>query len=61
MKFYASLAKELKLKVKNFGGLIPKFVENTEEKLVGGLFATPITLNRVKIFSDICYTLLLRF
>ena len=41
-----SVAKGLKLQVRKFFGLNPTFVEVTEEKLVGGLFA-PI-LNRVK-------------
>ena len=36
-KFYKSVAKGLRLKVKKFGGLIPTFVEVTGEKLVGGL------------------------
>ena len=35
LKFKASLAKELKLKVRKFLGLIPTFVEVTGEKLVG--------------------------
>ena len=57
LKFYTSVAKGLKqlkrfkrfkgLKVKKFLGLIPTFVEVTREKLVKGIFATPI-LNRVK-------------
>ena len=34
-KFYTSVAKGLKLKVRKFLGLIPTFVEITEEKLVG--------------------------
>ena len=40
LKFYTSVAKELKLKVRKFWGLIPTFVEVTEEKLVavGGAF-----------------------
>ena len=43
MKFYASVATGLKLKVRNFGGLIPTFVEVTGEKPVGwGLFAIPL-------------------
>ena len=43
MKFYASVATGLKLKVRNFGGLIPTFVEVTGEKSVGwGLFAIPL-------------------
>ena len=39
LKFYISVANGLKLKVRKFWGLIPTFVEVTEEKLVGGLFA----------------------
>ena len=67
MKFYTSVAKGLKLKVRRFWGLIPMFVEVTEEKLVGGFFAppTPPILNRVsgwyilKSFSQakICFYL----
>ena len=34
LKFYTSVVKGLKLKVRKFLGLIPKFVENTGEKLV---------------------------
>ena len=41
LKFYASLSKELKLKVRKSLGLIPTFLEVTGEKLVGGLFAPP--------------------
>ena len=48
LKFYTSVAKRFKLKVKKFWGLIPKFVEITGEKLVEGvLFGSPI-LNKVK-------------
>ena len=52
LKFYASLAKMLKLKVRKFWVLISTFVEVTGEKLVGGggrggLLA-PLILNRVK-------------
>ena len=36
LKFYASVAKRLKLKVRKFLGLIPTFVEVTGEKLIGG-------------------------
>ena len=39
LKFYTSVAKVLKLKAKNFWGLIPMFVEVTGQKLVGDLFA----------------------
>ena len=38
LKFYTSVAKELKLKVRKFWGLILMFVEATGEKLVGGAF-----------------------
>ena len=50
LKFYASMEKGLKLKVRNFCGLSPSFVEVTGEKLVrGGMFAPPPSiLNRVK-------------
>ena len=37
LKFYTSLSKGLKLKVRKFWGLILTFAEVTEEKLVGGL------------------------
>ena len=36
LKFYTSMAKELKLKVRKLWGLIPTYVEVTGEKLVGG-------------------------
>ena len=39
--------KSVKTKSQKFLGLIPTFVEVKGEKLVGGLFASPI-LNRVK-------------
>ena len=45
LKFFTSVAKRLKLKVRKFWGLIPTFVEVTREKLVGGPFCSPI-LNR---------------
>ena len=38
LKFYTSVAKGLKLKVRKLWGLIPTFVEFTGEKLVGGVF-----------------------
>ena len=50
MKFDAIVAKESKLKVRKFWGLIPTFVEITGEKLAGGtLFAPSPTphMNRV--------------
>ena len=50
LKFYTSVAKELKLKVRKFWGLIPTFVEITGGKLVvgGGIFAPSPVLDRVK-------------
>ena len=42
MKFYTSVAKGLKLKVRKFWGLIPTFVEVTGKILVGGLFDPPL-------------------
>ena len=48
LNFYTSVAKGLKLKVKEFYRLIPTFVEVTGEKLVGGGGLPPI-LNRVKV------------
>ena len=41
LKFYSSVSKWLKLKVKKFWRLIRMFVEVTEEKLVGVHFCTP--------------------
>ena len=54
LRFYISVAKGLKLKVRKFWGLILTFVEVTGEKLVGGrgAFLPPI-LNRVKTKSTI--------
>ena len=49
LKFYTSVAKELKLKLTKFCGLITRFVDNTGEKLVGGPFCTPYPiLNSLK-------------
>ena len=48
-KFYTSVERGLKLKVRKFCGLIPKFVEITGEKLVERPFCSPLLiLNRVK-------------
>ena len=42
LTFHKSEAKDLKLKVRGFWGLITTFVEVTTEKLVGGwVFASP--------------------
>ena len=48
LKFYTSVAKGLKLKVKKFWGPNPTFVEVAGEKLVGGPLCPPPILNRVK-------------
>ena len=56
MKFYTSVAKVLKLKVRKFWGLVSMFVEVTGEKLGGGSpFYLPPILNRVKeiVFSEL--------
>ena len=77
LKFYTSVAKELKLKFRKFWGLIPTFVEVTGEKLVKGTFL-PLILNRVgglnligfdfrfneiydKIYDKIKYTMILQY
>ena len=56
LKFYTSVAKGLKLKVRTFWRLIPSFAEVTEEKLVGadreGFLPAPI-LNRVKVLKPV--------
>ena len=41
LKFYTSVAKGLKLKVRLFWGPNPTFVKVTGEKLVGGAFLPP--------------------
>ena len=43
LKFCTSQSKGLKLKVRKFWGLIPTFVKTIGEKLVGGLFAPPLS------------------
>ena len=40
LKFYISVSKELKLKVRRFWGLISPFAEVTGEKLVEGLLSS---------------------
>ena len=47
LKFYTSVTKGFKLKVRKFYRLIPTFVEVTGEKLVGSLFS--LILNRIKV------------
>ena len=56
LKTYTSVPKVLKLKVRKFLGLIPKFVEVTGEKLVGR-FLPPLILNRVKAVVVILKTI----
>ena len=41
LKFYTSVKKRLRLKVRKLQRLIPTFVEVTRDKLVAGLFAPP--------------------
>ena len=48
LTFYTSVAKGLRLKVRRFLGLVPTFVEVTEEKLVQRAFLPPTILNSVK-------------
>ena len=66
LKFYTSLLKGLKLKVRKFWGLIPTFVEGTGEKLVGEPFCPtpspthPPILNRVNVVLDIKFIYLNR-
>ena len=52
LKFYTSVAEDLKLKVRKFLRLISTFVEVTGKKLVGGSFFDPLPiLDRVKILK----------
>ena len=53
LKFYTNMAKRFKLKVREFWGLIPTFLEVTGEKLVGGAFLLSHILNRVKVIKAI--------
>ena len=55
LKFYTNVAKGLKLKVRKFQGLIPTFVEVTEEKLVGGEGRGPWKLiGNIKFYMKQC-------
>ena len=47
LKFYTSVTKGFKLKVRKFYRLIPTFKEVTGEKQVGSLFS--LILNRIKV------------
>ena len=56
LKFYISVVKVLKLKVRKVLGLIPTFVEVTGEKLVGRSFCSPppsTILNRVNFMLTV--------
>ena len=59
LNFYTSLAN---LKVRKFSGLLPRFLEVTEEKLLGGVFARSPSwivlkhLNGSKDFSEYSYS-----
>ena len=46
LKFYTSVKKGSKLKVRKFCGIVPSFVEVTEEKLVGGVSKFQIGLSK---------------
>ena len=50
LKFFTSVEKGFKLKVRKFLGLLPGLVEVTGEKLVGAHFRLPI-LNGVKYIA----------
>ena len=52
LKFYTSVAKKLKLKVRKFWGQNPALLEVTGKKLVGRYFAPPAILNMVKICNN---------
>ena len=55
LKLYISMAKTLKLKVRNFGGLVSTFLEVIGERPVGPKAPLPI-LNRVKVaYDDVIY------
>ena len=47
LNIYTNVAKRLGLKLREFRGLIPRFVKVAGKKLLGSLFA-PYTLNKVK-------------
>ena len=52
LKFYTSVAKGFKLKVRKFSWIIPTFAEVTGEKLVGGdLFGPPSSIGLKMLFE----------
>ena len=63
LKFYTSVAKESKLKVRKFWCLIRTFVEVTGEKLVGsGVWRVcPLPLPRIGLILSLVFTIIFRF
>ena len=63
LKFYTSVAKESKLKVRKFWCLIRTFVEVTGEKLVGsGIWRVcPLPLPRIGLILSLVFTIIFRF
>ena len=55
MKFYTSVAKRLKLNVRDFWGLILTLAEVTEEYLIGELFAN-IPISPIDLYKDFAET-----
>ena len=51
LKFYTSVSKGLKLKVRKFWGLIPPYVEGTGENLVGRSFCSPPSWIGLRVMS----------
>ena len=57
LKFYISVAKELKGNVRKFLGQVPTFVEVTREKLVGGRYAQAFGFKTFQIGSPVLTSL----
>ena len=53
LKFYTSIVKWLKLKVRKFWGIVCTFAEVTEDKLVGAIF-TPVPLPPFTLINVLC-------
>ena len=51
LKFYTSVTKGLKLKVRIYWWLVPRFVEIKWKKLIGEAFLASPILNRVKLIG----------
>ena len=58
LKFYSSVAKWSKLKVRNFWGLSPTFVKVTGEKLVVGDFLPPHAPTPPRFFLRVAVTII---